>query len=185
MQTHTRDKFFCKTVFRLLLLSLLMGVGMSFQDKGTSDENTLKALFIYNFTKHIEWPASFQQLNGFTISIYGKSPVKESLEEVMKGRKIFDKNVIIKVIASESEIGDSQILFIPKSQSHKLNGVLEQFADKGILIITEERGMITKGTGINIVEKDNHLRFELNNSALKKQGLKVSNQLNNLAINNR
>ncbi|MBK9318472.1 MAG: YfiR family protein [Bacteroidetes bacterium] len=74
---------------------------------------------------------------------------------------------------------------MPASNSDKINEILDQYSDKGLLIISEGKGMIGKGSGINIIEKDNHLRFELNNSALKKQGLKVSNHLINLANNSR
>lgn len=170
----------------MLLLSLLLlcSAGNNYlQDDGSTDENTLKALFIYNFTKQIEWPSASLQGTRFIISIYGSSPVKDKLQLVMKGRRIFDKNVEIKEISRPEDISGSHILFIPKGSGHKLSIFLEAYADKGVLIITEEKGMTNRGAGINIIEKDSRLRFELNDGALKKQGLKVSNQLYNLAIN--
>ena len=185
MQTTHSFTIIRKTVFLLFSMVILCGAGIPFQNNSTSDENTLKALFIYNFTKHIEWPSNMQQHSKFTISIIGNSPVKEKLEEIMKGRKVFDKTVEIKVIHDLSEITTSHILFIPASNSDKINKIADQYSDKGILIISESKGMIGKGSGINIIEKDNHLKFELNNSALKKQGLKVSNHLINLANNSR
>ncbi len=183
MQTTPPIRFIRKIAFLLFSMIVFCGAGIPFQNNSTSDENTLKALFIYNFTKHIEWPTHMQQHSKFTIGIIGNSPVKEKLEEIMKGRKVFDRTVEIKVIHDLSEITSSHILFIPASNSDKINKILDQYSDKGLLIISEGKGMIGKGSGINIIEKDNHLRFELNNSALKKQGLKVSNHLINLANN--
>ena len=152
------------------------------QDSSSPDENTIKALFIYNFTKQIEWPASNLQGQKFVISVYGDSPVREKLIAVMKGRKVFDKNVEIRLVESMDEITGSQIVFVSQNQSNKLSKINEVCAEKGILIITEEKGMAGKGAAINIVEIESHLRFEMNESAIKKQGLKVSSQLYKLAI---
>ncbi len=185
MQTTPAITYIRKTAFLLFSLVIFCGAGIPFQNNNTSDENTLKALFIYNFTKHIEWPLNMQQHSKFTISIIGNSPVKEKLEDIMKGRKVFDRTVEIKVIHDLSEITSSHILFIPANNSDKINKIIDQYSDKGILIISESKGMIGKGSGINIIEKDNHLKFELNNAALKKQGLKISNHLINLSNNSR
>lgn len=172
-----------RAAYVLLTLLILCSAGTAGPENNGSDESTIKALFLYNFTKQIEWPSATLLKPTFIISIYGESPVKEKLQGVMKGRKVFDKAVEIKVIANDAEIEDCHMLFLPKSQSGKLMKIVEQYADKGILIITEEKGIIGKGSGINIIEKDEHLRFEINEAALKKQGLKISNQLYNLASN--
>ncbi|CAN5451027.1 hypothetical protein BH11BAC2_BH11BAC2_00770 [soil metagenome] len=145
------------------------------------DEYTVKALFVYNFIKHIEWPAPKNQSSTFTISVLGNSEVTGKLEALLKGRKIFDKTFEIRVCNNLDETANSQIIYISKSQSEKISSLLEKLSGKGVLIIAEDRNMAARGACINIIQSNNHMRFELNESALKKEGLKISNQLLELA----
>lgn len=168
----------------LLLLFCSMTIPAN-QEGDTTSESTVKALFIYNFTKHIEWPANAMNLPRFTIITLGENDVKERLLTVMKGRRVFEKPVEVHSINEPSEINGAQILYIGKSQSAVAEKVIQQYGDKGILIITEDKGMNTKGAGINLIRKGDNLRFEINEAALRKAGLKVSNQLISLAISSR
>ncbi len=166
----------------LLALVIFCGAIPPFQDDPSPDKNTLKALFIYNFTKHIEWPPITTNSTGkFIISVCGERQMIEKLTTVMKGRKIAEKAVEIKQITLEEEIRGSHILFISKGQYQSLKSIAELAAEPGLLIVTEEKGAIPKGSCINLIEKDHHLRFEINTSLSKKKNLKVSNQLINLA----
>jgi len=56
-----------------------------------TNESTLKALFVYNFTKHIDWNSINTSNNKFNIVITGKSEVTKSLISILKNRKIQDK----------------------------------------------------------------------------------------------
>jgi hypothetical protein len=153
----------------------------SAQDGTAQDVNTVKALFLYNFTKHIEWPVQKLSEPRFNIIVFGKSPVTSRLSDLLKGRKILDKNVEIKETSNIDEVNNVYILFITKGNTDKLPLLIEKFSGKSVLIITEEKKMPAKGVHINIFEKDNHLRFELNDIVIKRDGLKVSNQLYELA----
>ena len=155
------------------------------QDNDSASESTVKALFLYNFTKHIEWPASVMNSSRFLIGTYGENDVKDKLNTVMKGRRIFDKPVEIRQVTGIDDIAGLHILYIGKSQSASIDKIVQQFGDKGILIITEEKSSGAKGSGINLLRKGENLRFEINEPALKKAGLKVSNQLIGLAISSR
>ncbi len=166
----------------MCLLVLCSAVPDKLQNNVGPDESTVKALFVYNFTKQIEWPVHVMNTQKFVITVLGSSPIKERLNTVLKGRRIFDKPVEIREVQAIEDIQPTHILYVSKSQSAKLSKILEQMDDKGILIITEEKGMAAKGSCINIIQKDETLKFELNDVSIKKQGLKVSNQLYNLAV---
>lgn len=166
----------------MCLLVLCSAVPDKLQNNAGPDESTVKALFVYNFTKQIEWPVHVMNTQKFVITVLGESPVKDRLISVLKGRRVFDKPVEIRGATTIDDIQTTQILYVSRSQSAKLQKILEQMDDKGILIITEEKGMAAKGSCINIIQKDETLKFELNDVSIKKQGLKVSNQLYNLAV---
>ena len=165
------------TIVLVTMVQLVLLTGL-IDDK---DETTVKALFVYNFTKYIEWPEQniSQQ---FRIGILGESAINDKLSMILKGKKIYNRTVEIKEIKSLDEIGGCQILYITKNTSEKLKQVLDRYSQNEMLIVTEEKNMAVKGAGINIIEKDQKIRFEMNNTAIKKAGLKVANQLYELAI---
>lgn len=164
------------------LLLVLCSSGKVAQEGSAADEYTLKALFVYNFTKHIDWPTSASMGNRFLICVTGKSEIKEKLQATLKGRKILDKPIEIKEITRPEEAEGAQILYICRGRIETAQSYIDHLFDKPLLIITEDRNMIQKGSCINLIQKDGKLRFELSETNLRNKGLRVSNQLSGLAV---
>lgn len=150
-----------------------------------TNEHTLKALFIYNFTKHIEWPTNSNTNSKFQIIVVGKSEITGSLTKLLSGRKINEKYIEVKTISNSTKIEAGQIVFISRGSYSKISNQLQDLSANGSLIITEEKSINEKYSDINIVEKDNGFRFEINEVNLKKAGFKVSNQLLQLSISSK
>jgi len=136
---------------------------------------------MFNFTKHIEWPAQRLTDKRFTIVFYGNSDVAPKLNELLKNRKIFDLPVEILTTTNRNVIKGSTMVFIPKGKIRDFLEHADDTQNDGILYITEENRMPTRGSCINLIKKEDKMTFELNEMILKKQGLKVSNQLHELA----
>jgi hypothetical protein len=153
----------------------------SFQGVKEISEPTIKALFLYNFTKYIEWSAE-KNPDHFIIGIYGASSVSDELKHICANKKVNNKDIEIQMINDLSQAEHCNILFIPKNQNDQLNKINTIAEVNEVLIVTEERGMAMKGAAVNIIEKDQKIRFELNESALKRARLKASSQLLSLAI---
>ena len=102
--------------------------------------------------------------------------------KLLYGKKLYNRNVEVKEIISADDVAGYQIIYISKNQSDQLKQVLEHCAQNETLIVTEDKNMAARGSCINIVEKDQKMKFEMNETALKKAGLKVANQLYELAI---
>lgn len=149
-----------------------------------NNESTIKALFIYNFTKQIEWPEESFSKSQFTICVLDDREIADRLIEIVKGRKYFEKSFEVKNIKNINESIGSQLLFIPDSKGKKIEKELSDLPKNGLLIITEEKAMSSHYSSINLVEKNSQVRFEINHPLTKKQNLKVSNNLLKLAINN-
>jgi hypothetical protein len=149
-----------------------------------NNESTIKALFVYNFTKQIEWPEESFVKPQFTICVLDDIEIAERLIEIVKGRKYFDKNFEVKIIKNINESIGAQMLFIPQSKGKKIEKELMGIPQTGLLIITEEKSMPANYSSINLIEKNSQLRFEINLPLTKKQNIKISNNLLKLAINN-
>ena len=171
------NKLLLKTTvcFSLLFLS------SAFQTKNEISEPTIKALFIYNFTKYVEWPVE-KDHNNIVIGFYGPSAVIDELKKICLNKKVKDRAIEIRQANDISEAEKCDIFFIPQDENDMFKYINERLNGKGVLIVTEEKGMAQKGAAINIIEQDNKVRFELNENAIKKSGLKISSQLLALAI---
>ncbi len=143
-------------------------------------ESNLKAAFIYNFTKYIDWGKSNTEKE-FVIGIIGTSPISTPLTEIALSKTVNNKEIVIRYFEKPEDITYCHILFIPKKISFSLNSILEA-ADKGTITISEAPGLAERGTAFNFVIVNDKLKFEINMKSIYQTGLRVSSQLLKLAI---
>ena len=158
------------------IAALLLSIGVNAQSK----DYTFHTVFVYNFTKYIEWPDAGKEL---VIGIQGgDAQAVQAFEKMAQAKSSADKKFVIKSINKPDDAAACHLIFIPDDESDKTAAYAQKFAGTPKLIVTEKEGMIKKGGIINFVTVDGKLRFELNQRALDKAGLKVSSQLLSLAI---
>jgi hypothetical protein len=138
-------------------------------------------MFIYNFTKYIQWPSSAIQ-NDFVIGVIGKHEIVSELEGMAATKKMNGKSMKVQVFDDVEQIGKCHILFIPDGKSKHLEDILAKTSNQNTLIITERNGLAKEGSAINFVVVNGKLKFELNRAATDKANLKVSGDLAKLAI---
>lgn len=149
--------------------------------KDKVSEYNLKAAFIYNFTKYIEWKVASNE-NEFIIGVFGSSPINDPLVEIVKTETVDGKKIIIKQFNKPDDISLCNILFISHNTTVHLDAILANTADKGTLIISEQDGYADLGAAINFVIVNRKLKFEANVKAINSAGLTASSQLLKLAI---
>jgi hypothetical protein len=144
-------------------------------------EADLKAVFIYNFTKYIDWDTANQTKN-FVIGVIGNSPVTESLKQIASSYTVSDKKIIIRNFSKPEDISYCQILFIPRNLPFSLEAILKNVS-KGVLTVSEEPGYAKSGTAFNFfINREDKLKFEANVKTIYSEGLKASSQLLKLAV---
>ncbi|MEQ9168448.1 MAG: YfiR family protein [Fulvivirga sp.] len=137
-------------------------------------------LFIYNFTKYIQWPDNMPN-EVFKIGIYGNSPIIENFNKLAKEKKVGIKNIEIIQLNHLSNIADMNILFIPDSNSNKVEEIVNESKSLPILIVTEKTGLVKVGAGISFINVNNNIKFQLNTDVLSAHKLKASRSLESLA----
>jgi hypothetical protein len=154
----------------LLLLVFLFSV----TTRSRSQDEKLKAIFVYNFTKYINWP---QKPGNFVIVVLGKSAIYTEIESIASKKTV--GNAAIQVINTNSpeEIMDSHIIYIPASKTNLLLSILRKSQEQHILIITEKEGSCKTGSCINFYNKDGKLGFEISKTNIENYGLGVSTDL--------
>jgi hypothetical protein len=166
---------------RYISLLMLLLTAMICYGQTEAEEANLKAAFIYNFTRFVEWESN-EGSTEFIIGVVGTSGIDEPLEEISKTRTVNSKKIIIKHFEKIEDIDKCNVLFIPKNVKIPLQEFIATTEKKGVLIVSEKQGYASKGASINFVIIDKKLKFEANTKAISSAGLKVSAQLLKLAI---
>jgi hypothetical protein len=165
---------------RFLLVVLAGSFTGNISAQNAQQEANLKAAFIYNFTKYIDW-GPYDRDSIFVIGVVGDSPIIESLNAIAASSRINNKRIITKSISNPSEISNCDIVFISKKCRMPLNYILSK-TRPGELTISEQPGFAEAGTAFNFVVVNNRLKFEANLKAISSAGLKAGSQLLKLAI---
>jgi hypothetical protein len=164
----------------LLLSCLLASAGMALAQ--TATEYQVKAAFLYNFTKFIEWPESSSGASDpFTLCIYGANPFGGSLENLVRGKTIKGRPFGVRDVTSSSQTAGCQVLFISRAERGHMADILAGVHRAGLLTVGETKGFIDQGGVINFIMESNHVRFAINLRAAQRAGLKISSRLLNLA----
>ena len=159
----------------LLLLFQMSGV------KASGQIAKFKAAFIFNFTRYIEWPSTYNP-SEFVIGILGKDiELADELNMIASTKNVAGKSIRVENYSSASGIGNCNILFVSSSHSGQIGSALGKIGNKNILLVSDSPGSIGKGSAINFVFNDNKLGFEIKSAVAKQKGLKVSSSLENLA----
>src|SRR5262249_16674148 len=144
----------------------------------------IKAVFIYNFTKYVEWPKSYKEGN-FVITILGSSSGLLTELNTMAGNKTVgaQRFEINSRTSADGIPPKCHILFIPGTTEVKLSEITSKLKGRNTLIITEKTGSIKQGAAINFVVVENKQKFEVNKTNAEKYELKISSTLTSLAVN--
>ncbi len=144
-------------------------------------EYNLKAAFIYNFTRFIEWD-TLNNHNEFVIGVINSSPITKAFEDIARTKTVNNKKIIIRHFYTAEEISYCNILFISENSKISLREILNQTKSKNTLTISEQEGYAKQGTAINFIIVDSKLKFEANTKAIISAGLTASSQLLKLAV---
>ena len=134
-----------------------------------------KALFLYNFTKYVEWPSS-QNKGNFTIGVLGNSDIIQNLNIIAKRKKVGSQKIIISEFKNINDLKSCHILYVTSGKSKDLKKILSKYGEN-TLIITESKGLAKKGAGINYFDNDGNLSFEINKKNITNKGLKLDESL--------
>lgn len=168
--------------FLLLLLLCFLGTLGPVRAEEITQEYKLKAAFLVNFSRFINWPEqSFEPgQQAFTICIVGKNPFGSTLHAV-EGQKINGRILRIVVADSFQKLPQCHMLYISRSEKNDLNALLSRTAQQPVVTVSDIPGFVNDGGSIEFVTKEDRLSFVINNSVLKKRGIQANASMLDLA----
>jgi len=162
----------------LLLSSFISGTLSVYGETRSLQEYEVKAAFLFNFAKFVEWPA-----NAFTsadepiiLGILGADPFGDSLKP-LEEKTAGGRRLVIKRFVSAEALEKCHILFVSRSSAKDFPQILPTTRNWNVLTVGEVRGFTEAGGIINFVLVDKKIRFEINVDAAQQAGLKISSQL--------
>lgn len=149
----------------------------------TAGEYQVKAAFLFNFAKFVEWPpSSFSDaIAPLRICVFGQDPFGQELRDIANDKTINGRKLQVNQVSDLRVARTCHILFIASSDTAQVKQALESLRGTGALTVGDSKGFVEQGGMINFVLENERVRFEVNHKAATAAGLKVSSKLLNVA----
>jgi len=165
------------------VLWMLLGAGFARGQTGATGEYQLKAAFLFNFAKFIDWPeSSFASPHSdFAICILGADPFGRAMDELLQDKMVANRRVSVERYRQVTEARHCQVIFVSASEKPRVHEILEGLRGTNTLAVGETDGFAAAGGAIQFAIEDNRVRFLINTTAADRAGLRVSSKLLSLA----
>ena len=170
-------------MFRVIL-SITAGVLLSAAAHGqAADQYQLKAAFLYNFAKFVEWPLKTFKgaADPIAICVLGKDPVEDALRQTASGKAIDGRPFSIREIPDAQHASGCHILFIAASDAKRTLEALDFVRGAAILTVGESEGFAAEGGIINFKMEGGRAKLQINPDAADRSKLCISSKRLSLA----
>jgi hypothetical protein len=143
------------------------------------NEFQVKAAYLFNFGKYVEWPVRTTAApnDSFPICVFGRDPFGSVLDSTFVNERIEGKSVLPRRISRPADAINCRILFISSSSSASLKEILTVVDKAGILTVSDIPQFSRHGGIIEFVLEGSKVRFEINVATAESAGLKISSEL--------
>jgi hypothetical protein len=173
-----------KITQRLLIVALaFLSWSLGLRGQPLPTEYEVKAAFLYNFIKYVEWPEKVfpSRETPLTIGILGEDPFGDLLDKAIEGKKSNGRKIVVRRHDQLQNLKDCHLIFISRSERGRLNALLGELRGATILTVSETERFAERGGIINFKMQGEKVRFEINIKAAESAGLKISSKLLSVA----
>jgi len=162
---------------------LLAGLTISSAQTSVTKEYQIKAAYLYNFAKFVQWPGqSFTNNDSpIVIGVYGQNPFGTELEAIAKDHEINGRHILIKTVESQEDAAGVNLLFISMAEDLHVAETLAALENSTVLTVGESDKFAASGGMIQFIREADKIRFSIDADAAERHGLKISAQLLKLA----
>ena len=165
---------------RLLALACVSAGMFTASAQEVTLEYQVKAAYLFNFTKFVEWPSStLGESAPFTICVAEMNPFGPSLSATIQGETVAGHVLVSRVVKDSP--ASCHILFVPRGVS--IAPYLQPLRSVPVLTVGETADFLSQGGMISFVMEGGKIRFEINQDAAASAQLTISSRLLRLARN--
>lgn len=170
-----------RTLLSLCMLLALITAGAARSDSApvNATEYQVKAAYLYNFGRFIEWPADspLSKSNSFLYCVLGQDPFGNALDTILSGEKIQGKSAVAKRVSRPEDALDCHVLFVSASEDAHLKQIIDIIDSKGVVTVSDLPKFSEQGGMIQFVNEGGRVRFEINLKAAQDARLTLRSEL--------
>ena len=160
------------------VLALLLASAPPAGAESRYTEYQVKAAFLYNFAKFVEWPEDqVASAVPLVIAIVGRDPFGADLEAALAGKRLGERPIEIRRVRRARELEHAHVVFVSDSERTRVRTVLEKLAERGVLTVADFERFAERGGMIELFLDDNRVRFRINPEAAERAEIKLSANL--------
>jgi hypothetical protein len=148
----------------------------------------IKAIYLHKFLLFAHWPEPKAQQSSITIGIVGEDPFESYFDEV-EGKTIplekGGRKLVIKRFGpfhSRVNLKQCHMLFISQSERKNISKILASIKGTPILTFSDTKNFLKMGGMVNFVQVKDSIRWEINQTPIKRAGLRLDSQILRLAV---
>src|SRR5258708_409334 len=136
-------------------------------------EYEVKAAFLYNFAKFVEWPTpAFSAADSpVVLGVIGEDPFGGTLPAVVEHEQVKGRRIEVRPYHIGDDLAGCHALFISKSESGHLKESLKAAQAHNILTAGASSNFLAQGGIINFAMVDKRARFDINVMAAEPSAL--------------
>jgi len=168
-----------RTLFIIICCALVFSVQLRpfYAGEREFNEYEVKAAFLVNFFKFVEWPSRAQDGGTtYNLCIYGSDPFGQ-YTKIIDGTKVRGRTLDVKRVVSVRSVKECNILFVSSSERRRVNAVLDAVKGMDMLTVGDTEGYARSGIMVNFFMEAKRVKFEINLNAIKRTKINVSSQL--------
>jgi hypothetical protein len=151
------------------------------QAAAPSAEDDLKAAFLLNFGKYVDWPATAAPADRFHLCAVAEPDFLKRIDEIIATETIQGRPVARETPETLAAARGCAILFIGDIEESRVEHLIDAVRDLPVLTVGESSDFLARGGMIAFVRDGDRIRFDVNNAAAQTAGLTISSRLLRLA----
>jgi hypothetical protein len=165
-----------------LAFALALAPSLAGASDGAS-EYEVKAAFLFNFAKYVEWPeGTFAgPTDRIVICVLGENPFGTLLENIVKDKRVNGRELAVRETGSVSATAGCQVVFIAATERQRVDEILRMLAAQPVLTVGDAESLADRGVILGLTLSEKRVRFEANLNAARRARLKLSSQLLKIA----
>jgi hypothetical protein len=142
-------------------------------------EYDLKAVFLYQFTHFVEWPArTFRDEHApITIGVLGQDPFGSGLDEIVANETVGGRRLVVRRYQTAEQIDTCHVLFISASEASRMISILDHLRGRSVLTVGDTKDFVARNGIVGFIVARNRLRLRINLAAADSAKLTISSKL--------
>lgn len=164
---------------RVALLFALLATGAPACAQAPADEAQIKAAFVYNFLKFVDWPDAVSRRSdeALVVAIVGEGTTAEAVAAFLATRRVGDRLIVVRRLVWDQSLVGVNAAFVSEGDPRKLRRILDAGAGAAVLSIGESPNFASRGGMIGLVVEDRRVRFDIDTDAADAARLHISSKL--------